>query len=80
MNRKGGGPFGLVIALVVCLVLVYVWLVISPTAIEPSIDTTIAAVAGSDNADGTEFFLRAIPWAVPLILILGFIYWGVSGK
>jgi hypothetical protein len=77
MNRKG--QFGIVILLVLAFLLVYAWLIISPVAVEPFIDSTIAATSGSPNGDAIAFFLRMIPWAVPVILIIGFLYWGFSG-
>lgn len=76
MNKKG--QFGFVIVLVLAVLLIYIWLVVSPVAVEPAIDDAIAATAGSTHGDGVEFFLRMIPWAVPLILLIGFAAWGFS--
>lgn len=78
MTKAQAGPFSFVVILAVLFLLVYVWLIISPVALEPAIDTTIAATASSPNGDGIAFFLRILPWAVPLMLILGFLWWGVS--
>jgi len=76
MNKKG--QFGFILILLLAAVLIYIFLVISPVAIEPFIDSTIASTAGSTHGDGIEFFLRMIPWAVPLILLIGFILWGMT--
>lgn len=76
MNKKG--QFGFIIVLILAVMLIYLWLVITPVAVEPFITSTIASTSGATHADGIEFFLRMILWAVPLILIVGFIAWGFS--
>lgn len=74
MNRQGSGPFAPVIIIFLLVFLIYVWSVLIPAAVAPSIDDSIAATAGKPNGDGVEFILRMLPWAVPIILVIGFIW------
>lgn len=78
MNRKGlFGPF---IVLIILIMLIWVWVIIVPD-ITPIIGSTITheQQSGIQHADGVEFFLRMIPWAVPVIIILGFLWLMVRG-
>lgn len=63
-----------IIIIFMMLFLVYVWSVLVPAAVAPSIDDAISATSGQPNGDGVEFLMRMIPWAVPLILVIGFIW------
>lgn len=76
MNKRG--LFGPIIMLAVLVLVVWVWVIIVPTAVNPSITSTLTATEGDAHADGVGFFLRMIPWAVPAIIILGFIWLGVT--
>lgn len=76
MNRRGG-IFGFVIVLVLLAMLVWIWAIIMPS-VTPSIDSTIAATSSDPYADGIGFFLRAIPWAVPFIIIIGMLWVGAT--
>lgn len=76
MDRKGlFGPF---IVLILLGLLVFVWAVILPE-ITPLITGTINETSDGPHADGVGFFLRMIPWAVPVIIILGFLWLMVRG-
>jgi hypothetical protein len=75
MNRHGeGGPFGPVIIIFVLIFLVYIWSVLVPAAIAPGIDGAIATTSGKPNGDGVEFVMRMLPWAIPIILVIGFLW------
>lgn len=79
MNRRGlFGPF---IVLIILVMVVWVWIIILPN-VTPIIGTTITHERASkiEQADGVEFFLRMIPWAIPLIIVLGFIWLTVRGS
>ena len=78
MNRKG--LFAPLIALVLLVMLIWIWALILP-AVTPIISDTITHTQASadPHSDGVEFFLRMIPWAVPLIIILGFLWIMVRG-
>lgn len=79
MNRKGlFGPF---IVFILLVMLVWIWATILPN-ITPAIGDTISETQtnGTVHADGVEFFLRMIPWAVPLILVLGFLWLMVGSR
>lgn len=80
MPRIKGGLFGPLIVLILLGMLILVWATILPN-ITPIIGDTIADTNGNGtvHADGVEFFLRMIPWAVPLIIILGFLWLTVGG-
>lgn len=71
MNRRG--LFGPLIILVLLFMLVWIWILLLPI-FTPIISTTITSTSGGAHADGVEFFLRMLPWAVPLIIVLGFIW------
>lgn len=73
MNRRGG-IFTPVIIIFFLVVLVYIWSVLVPTAYAPEADRTLASIAGGPNADATEMVIRAIPWLVPVILVIGFLW------
>lgn len=77
MNRRGG-IFGFAIMLVIIVMLVWIWSIITPAAITPSITTTLDATSTDPYADGIGFFLRMIPWMVPLILIIGLLWVGAT--
>lgn len=76
MTARGqsGGPFGPVIVIFVLIFLIYVWSVLVPAAVAPSIDNAIGVTSGRPNGDGVEFLLRMLPWAIPIILVIGFIW------
>lgn len=74
MKQGQGGPFGIVIVIFMLVFLVYVWSVLVPAAVAPSLDATLSEISGSPNADATSLVLRAIPWAVPIILVIGFLW------
>jgi hypothetical protein len=75
MNQRAqGGPFGPIIVIFTLIFLIYIWSVLTPAAVAPSIDDAIGATAGSPNGDGVEFLMRMIPWAIPVILVIGFIW------
>lgn len=75
MNRRGeGGPFAPIIIIFLLVFLIYIWSVLVPAAVAPSIDGAIGATAGKPNGDGVEFTMRMIPWAIPLILVIGFVW------
>lgn len=78
MNRKG--LFAPLIALVLLVMLIWVWSLMLPD-ITPLVSNSIAHTQASNDAhaDGTEFFLRMFPWAVPIIIILGFLWIMVRG-
>lgn len=76
MNRKG--VFGFVITLVVLAMLIWIWAIITPAAVTPAMDTALNATANDPHADGVEFFVRMIPWAVPLIIIIGMLWVGAT--
>ena len=78
MNRKG--LFGPIIVLIILGMLIWVWAIIMPN-VTPLIGGSIqhTQASGLQQADGTEFFLRMIPWAVPIILVLGFLWLMVRG-
>lgn len=79
MNRKGiFGPF---IVFILLVLLVWVWAIMLPS-VTPVIGDTIASTqaGGTAHSDGVEFFLRMIPWAVPLILVIGFLWLMVGGR
>lgn len=78
MNKLGGGIFSLPIMFVFIVLIIWVWATILPDALTPSIETTIADTAGAEHGDGVEFFLRMLPWMVPLILVLGMFWLGVT--
>lgn len=73
MNRRGG-IFAPVILIIMLVLLIYIWSVLIPTAYAPEADRTLSTISGQANADGTEFFIRMIPWGVPVVLIIGFIW------
>lgn len=73
LNRRGlFGPF---IVLVLLVLLIWVWVIITPS-ITPIMDSTISQTqsTGVVHGDGVEFFVRMIPWAVPGIIVLGFLW------
>jgi len=70
--------FGFVIVLVLLALLVWVWSIIMPAALTPNITTTLEATSTDPYADGIGFFLRSIPWAVPLIIIIGMLWVGAT--
>ena len=74
------GLFGPLIVLVLLFMLVWIWVIILPD-VTPIIGDTIEHTQAStvDHKDGVEFFLRMIPWAVPAIIILGFLWLMVKG-
>lgn len=78
VNRKG--LFGPLIVLIILGLIIFVWVTILPN-ITPIIGGTIqhTQTTGAPHADGVEFFLRMIPWAVPIIIILGFLWLMVKG-
>lgn len=83
MNRQSkikGGLFGPFIVLILLIMLIWVWIIILPS-FTPIIGDTISHTQASnaEHKDGVEFFLRMIPWAVPIIIILGFLWLMVSG-
>lgn len=82
MNRyaRAKGLFGPLIVLIILGLVIYIWILLLPN-ITPILSDTISntQVNGGPNADGTEFFLRMIPWAIPLIIILGFLWLMVKG-
>lgn len=59
--------------------LIYIWILIVPAAVSPSITTTISGLNGYGNADGIEFLLRMLPWMFPILLIVGMVWTGVNG-
>ncbi len=78
MNKVGGGIFALPVMFVFIVLSLWIWATILPDAITPSIDSTITDTADSEHGEGVEFFLRMIPWMVPLIFIVGMFWLGVS--
>ncbi|CAK0746467.1 hypothetical protein CCP3SC15_1440002 [Gammaproteobacteria bacterium] len=71
---QSGGPFAPIIIIFMLVFLVYLWSVIVPNAVAPGIDTSINATSGHANGDSVEFVLRMIPWAIPIILVIGFVW------
>jgi len=80
MPRIKGGLFGPLIVLILLGMLILIWATILPN-ITPIIGDTISDTQsnGTAHADGVEFFLRMLPWGVPLIIILGFLWLTVGG-
>lgn len=75
MSKQGqSGPFFPIIIIFFIVFLIYVWSTLIPAAVAPSIDNAIGATAGHANGDGVEFVLRMLPWAVPIIMVIGFIW------
>lgn len=77
---RAKGLFGPLIVLILLGLIIYIWILLVPN-ITPILGDTIQHTQqyGGPNADGTEFFLRMIPWAIPLIIILGFLWLLVRG-
>lgn len=75
MNKKG--MFGPVIMFVLAFMLIWVWVIITPSAVEPAIEEGISGSATAEHSGGVEFFLRMIPWAVPIIIFLGIMWMAV---
>jgi hypothetical protein len=76
MNKRG--IFGLVIILVLAVMLVWIWAILMPVAIAPSIDIALNDTASAAHADGIGFFVRMIPWLVPFIFVIGLFWLGVT--
>lgn len=76
MNKRG--IFGMFIMFVLLVLLLIIWASIQESAIGPAIDAGLAGTVGATHADGVEFFLRMIPWAVPLIFIIGMLWMGAT--
>lgn len=76
MNKRG--LFGPLIMIALLVLIIWVWVIILPTAVTPSISSTLETSASAEHADGISFFLRMIPWAVPVIIVLGFLWLGVT--
>lgn len=74
MNRGQGGPFAPVIIIFLLVFLIFAWSELTGAAVAPGIDTAIASVEGQPNGEATEFVLRMIPWAIPIILVIGFVW------
>jgi len=79
-SKIKGGLFGPFIVLILLIMVIWAWILILPS-FTPIIGDTIQHTQNSnaEHKDGVEFFLRMIPWAVPIIIILGFLYLLVSG-
>lgn len=71
MNRRG--IFGPVITMVLLAMLIFIWVIILPN-ITPLIGDTLASTSSGPHADGVAFFLRMIPWMVPFIIVIGFLW------
>ena len=76
MNKRG--IFGFAIILVFLILLLWIWATILPDTIVPIIDNAISVTSGDPHADGVAFFLRMLPWAVPLIFVLGLLWVGAN--
>jgi hypothetical protein len=77
LGRRGfWGPIRLALLLVV---LVFVWIVLVPDAVNPGITRSIDSVHGKPNGEMAEMLLRMIPWGFIVILVLSFIWLAVTG-
>ncbi len=74
MNKRG--VFGFLITFILLIFLLVVWAVIQPVAIGPAIDVGLAGTVSATNSSGVEFLLRMIPWAVPLLFVVGMLWMG----
>lgn len=78
MSKRGGGLFALPIMFIFIVLLLWIWAVILPDAVTPVIASSISDTASAEHSEGIEFFLRMVPWLVPIIFVLGLVWMGFS--
>lgn len=75
MNKRG--VFGVVIFVVLAVFLVWAWSLIAGD-LAVITDSTISSTSGATHSAGIEFILRSWIWVVPLIVVVGLLWAGVS--
>ena len=76
MNKRGN-VFGVAIVLVLALFLVWSWSLMSGD-VAAITESTIVETSGTTHAGALEFVLRSFVWLVPLIVVVGMLFWGFS--
>lgn len=74
---RRGNVFGFVIFVVLAVFLLWAWSLMAGDFASIT-QNTINSTSTAEHSGALEFVLRTFVWAVPLIILVGLLFWGLA--